>query len=39
MPKPVLKDRSVIVLEFLAASTIFSIVLLVLYMVFTFRPA
>jgi hypothetical protein len=39
MPRPELKDRNVLVLECLAASAIFSIVLLVLYMVFSFRPA
>ena len=31
-------ERRVIVLEFVAASTIFLIVALVLYMVFTYRP-
>jgi len=37
--KPGLEERRVIVLEFLAASAILSIVLLVLYMVFSYRPA
>ena len=32
-------DRKVILLEFVAASSIFLIVALVLYMVFTYRPA
>ncbi len=32
-------ERKVILLEFLAASSIFLIVALVLYMVFTYRPA
>ena len=32
-------ERTVIVLEFVAASSIFLIVALVLYMVFTYRPA
>jgi len=32
-------ERKVIFLEFLAASSIFLIVALVLYMVFTYRPA
>ncbi len=31
-------ERKVIVLEFLAASSIFMIVAFVLYMVFTYRP-
>jgi hypothetical protein len=33
-----LEDRRVIVLEFLAATAIFSIIALVLYMVFSYRP-
>lgn len=37
--KPDLEERRVIVLVFLAASAIFSIVALVLYMVFSYRPA
>jgi hypothetical protein len=37
--KPDLDDRKVIFLEFVAASTIFFIIALVLYMVFTYRPA
>ncbi len=37
--KPDLDDRKVILLEFVAASTIFFIIALVLYMVFTYRPA
>lgn len=36
---PELDERKVIVLEFVAASTIFLIVALVLVMVFTYRPA
>ena len=32
-------EKKVIVLEFVAASSIFLIVALVLYMVFTYRPA
>ena len=39
VPKPELKDRSVLVLEFVAASTVFTIVAVVLYMVFTYRPS
>ncbi len=35
---PILGDRKAILLEFLAASAIFSIVAVVLYMVFTYRP-
>jgi len=31
-------DRKAILLEFIAASAIFSIVAVVLYMVFTYRP-
>jgi hypothetical protein len=37
--KPDLEDRRVILLEFLAATAIFSIIALVLYMVFSYRPA
>ncbi len=37
--KPDPEERKVIFLEFVAASAIFSIVALVLYMVFTYRPA
>jgi hypothetical protein len=37
--RPELEERRVIVLEFVAASAIFSIVALVLYMVFSYRPA
>ncbi len=33
------EDKRVIALEFIAATTIFSIVALVLYMIFTYRPA
>ncbi|HSB15649.1 MAG TPA: hypothetical protein VLE22_14415 [Bryobacteraceae bacterium] len=33
------EERKVIFLEFVAASAIFSIVALVLYMVFTYKPA
>ena len=36
-PEP--DDRKIIVLEFVAASSIFLIVALVLYLVFTYRPA
>jgi hypothetical protein len=36
---PELDERKIVVLEFVAASTIFLIVALVLYMVFTYRPA
>ena len=32
-------ERTAIVLEFVAASAIFAILLVVLYMVFTYRPA
>ena len=32
-------ERRAIVLEFLAASVIFALLLVVLYMVFTYRPA
>jgi len=37
--KPDFDERKVIFLEFLAASTILFIIALVLYMVFTYRPA
>ena len=33
------EQRRVVLLEFVAASAIFSIVALVLYMVFTYRPS
>ena len=33
------EQRQVVLLEFVAAAAIFSIVALVLYMVFTYRPA
>jgi hypothetical protein len=33
------EERKIIFLEFVAASAIFSIVALVLYMVFTYKPA
>ena len=36
--KPDPEERKVIFLEFVAASAIFSIVALVLYMVFTYKP-
>jgi hypothetical protein len=36
---PDIEERRVIFLEFVAASAIFSIVALVLYMVFTYQPA
>lgn len=39
MPKPELEDRKVMVLECVAASAIFTIVAVVLYMVFSYRPA
>jgi hypothetical protein len=37
--KPDLDDKRVVVLEFLAASAILSIIALVLYMVFSYKPA
>ncbi|MEK7406299.1 MAG: hypothetical protein AAB225_14445, partial [Acidobacteriota bacterium] len=37
--KPDPEEKRVIFLEFVAASTIFLIIALVLYMVFTYRPA
>jgi hypothetical protein len=37
--KPDVEERKVIFLEFIAATAIFSIVALVLYMVFTYKPA
>ncbi len=37
--KPDLEEKKVILLEFVAASTIFVIIAVVLYMVFTYRPA
>ena len=36
---PDLDDRKVVWLEFIAASAIFAIVALVLYMVFSYRPS
>jgi hypothetical protein len=39
MAKPELDDRKVLVLECIAASAIFVIVAVVLYMVFSYRPA
>jgi len=39
MPKPESEERSVVVLEFVAASAIFTIFAVVLYMVFSYRPA
>jgi hypothetical protein len=36
MPKPELEDRKVLVLECVAASAIFTIVAVVLYMVFSY---
>ncbi len=39
MSKPVSEDRKVVLLELLAASAIFSIVGIVLYMVFSYKPA
>ena len=38
MPKPETEGRKVLFLEFVAASAIFSIVAIVLYMVFAFKP-
>lgn len=37
--KPDPEEKKVIFLEFVAASAIFSIVALVLYMVFTYKPS
>jgi hypothetical protein len=37
--KPDLGEKRVVLLEFVAAFTILSIMALVLYMVFTYRPA
>jgi len=37
--KPDLEEKKVILLELVAASTIFVIIALVLYMVFSYRPA
>ena len=39
MSKPELEDRKIFLLECLAASAIFTIVAVVLYMVFSYRPA
>lgn len=39
MPKPNLEDRQILVLELLAAFAIFSIVAVVLFMVFQYKPA
>jgi len=36
--RPDVEEKKVIFLEFVAASAIFSIVAMVLYMVFTYRP-
>lgn len=38
MPKRDIEDRKVLVLECVAASAIFTIVAVVLYMVFSYRP-
>jgi hypothetical protein len=38
LPKPEVKDHSVLVLEFVAASAVFTIVAVVMYMVFSYRP-
>ena len=37
--KPDLEEKRVVVLEFVAASAILSIIALVLYMVFSYKPA
>ncbi len=37
--KPDLDDKRVMILEFVAATAILSIIALVLYMVFSYRPA
>jgi hypothetical protein len=37
--KPEVEERKVVVLEFVAAFAILSIIALVLYMVFSYRPA
>ncbi len=37
--KPDVEERKVVVLEFVAAFAILSIIALVLYMVFSYRPA
>jgi hypothetical protein len=37
-PGPERDERRAIVLEFVAASAIFGLVLVVLYMIFTYRP-
>ncbi len=39
MSKPELEDRKVLVLECVAATAICTIVAVVLYMIFSFRPA
>jgi hypothetical protein len=39
MPKPEMEDRKVLTLECIAASAICAIVAIVLYMVFSYRPA
>jgi hypothetical protein len=36
--KPNSEDRSILLLEFVAASAIFTIVAVVLYMVFSYKP-
>lgn len=38
MPKPESDERRVVVLEFIAASAIFTIFAIVLYMVFSYKP-
>ncbi len=39
MPRPEFADRKIFLLECVAASAIFTIVAIVLYMVFSYRPA
>ena len=39
MPKPNLEERQITVLEVLAAAAIFSIVGIVLYMIFRYKPS
>ena len=39
MPRSALDDRKVILLESIAATAIFTIIFIVLYMVFSYRPA
>jgi hypothetical protein len=38
MPKPDVEQRKVVVLELVAASAIFGVVAIVLYMVFSYKP-